>query len=262
MQNKWHANMKSFINLDSKKIAIISSFSVIYAVFRIIPSFPVVGVPGASFSLGDVLVPIYGIFLGPTVGFASIMLGTFLGFVFGKPPIFLGWDFLPAASATLFIGLMMRNKRMISAILFLIALTVFLLLPYTEIFISLNEQVKIPFNWMHIIALLLIISPIGRSAVKSILNFNTSFAIERRELTGFFIIAISSTLFQHIIGGIMFQTTFGIYLGAIEKEAFPGIWQVIFYVYPIERIAIAILATIVGVPVIKSLKRSGLEQRF
>ena len=85
--------MKSFINLDSKKIAIISSFSVIYAVFRIIPSFPVVGVPGASFSLGDVLVPIYGIFLGPTVGFASIMLGTFLGFVFGKPPIFLGWDF-------------------------------------------------------------------------------------------------------------------------------------------------------------------------
>ena len=248
--------MKSFIDLDSKKIAIISSFSVIYAVFRIIPSFPVVGVPGASFSLGDVLVPIYGIFLGPTIGFASIMLGTFLGFVLGKPLVFLGWDFLPAASATLFIGLIMRNKRMISAILFLISLTVFLVLPYSEIFISLNEQVQIPFNWMHIIALLLIISPIGKLAAKSISDNTSSFII------GFFIIAIASTLFQHVIGGIMFQTILGIYLGTIEAEAFPGIWQVIFYVYPIERIAIAILATIVGVPVIKSLKRSGLEQQF
>ena len=256
MQNNKYSNMKSLINLDSKKIAIISSFSVIYGISRIIPSFPVVGVPGASFSLGDVLIPIYGIFLGPTLGFASIMLGTFLGFVFGKPPIFLGWDFLPAASATLFVGLMMRNKRMISAVLFLIALTIFLLLPYTEILISLNEQVQIPFNWMHIIALLLIISPIGKSAIRSISNNTSSFIV------GFFIIAITSTLFQHIIGGIMFQTTLGIYLGAIEADAFPRIWQVIFYVYPIERIAIAILATIVGVPVIKSLKRSGLAQRF
>ena len=256
MQNNRYSNMKSLINLNSKKIAIISSFSVIYGISRIIPSFPVVGVPGASFSLGDVLIPIYGIFLGPTLGFASIMLGTFLGFVFGKPPIFLGWDFLPAASATLFVGLMMRNKRMISAVLFLIALTIFLLLPYTEILISLNEQVQIPFNWMHIIALLLIISPIGKSAIRSISNNTSSFIV------GFFIIAITSTLFQHIIGGIMFQTTLGIYLGAIEADAFPRIWQVIFYVYPIERIAIAILATIVGVPVIKSLKRSGLAQRF
>ena len=256
MQNNRYSNMKSLINLDSKKIAIISSFSVIYGISRIIPSFPVVGVPGASFSLGDVLIPIYGIFLGPTLGFASIMLGTFLGFVFGKPPIFLGWDFLPAASATLFVGLMMRNKRMISAVLFLIALTIFLLLPYTEILISLNEQVQIPFNWMHIIALLLIISPIGKSAIRSISNNTSSFIV------GFFIIGITSTLFQHIIGGIMFQTTLGIYLGAIEADAFPRIWQVIFYVYPIERIAIAILATIVGVPVIKSLKRSGLAQRF
>ena len=256
MRNNRYSNMKSLINLDRKKIAIISSFSVIYGISRIIPSFPVVGVPGASFSLGDVLIPIYGIFLGPTLGFASIMLGTFLGFVFGKPPIFLGWDFLPAASATLFVGLMMRNKRMISAVLFLIALTIFLLLPYTEILISLNEQVQIPFNWMHIIALLLIISPIGKSAIRSISNNTSSFIV------GFFIIAITSTLFKHIIGGIMFQTTLGIYLGAIEADAFPRIWQVIFYVYPIERIAIAILATIVGVPVIKSLKRSGLAQRF
>ena len=256
MRNNRYSNMKSLINLDSKKIAIISSFSVIYGISRIIPSFPVVGVPGASFSLGDVLIPIYGIFLGPTLGFASIMLGTFLGFVFGKPPIFLGWDFLPAASATLFVGLMMRNKRMISAVLFLIALIIFLSLPYTEILISLNEQVQIPFNWMHIIALLLIISPIGKSAIRSISNNTSSFIV------GFFIIAITSTLFQHIIGGIMFQTTLGIYLGAIEADAFPRIWQVIFYVYPIERIAIAILATIVGVPVIKSLKRSGLAQRF
>ena len=93
------------MDIKSKQIAIVASFAVIYAIMRILPSFPVIGAPGASFALADILVPIYAIIFGPYIAAATIFLGTFLGIVFGKPMIFLGWDFLPAAMGALFIGL-------------------------------------------------------------------------------------------------------------------------------------------------------------
>ncbi len=37
------------IDVKSKQISIVASFAVIYAIMRIVPSFPVVGAPGASF---------------------------------------------------------------------------------------------------------------------------------------------------------------------------------------------------------------------
>ena len=46
------------MDIKSKQIAIIASFAVIYAIMRILPSFPVIGAPGASFALADILVPI------------------------------------------------------------------------------------------------------------------------------------------------------------------------------------------------------------
>ena len=52
------------MDIKSKQIAIIASFAVIYAIMRILPSFPVIGAPGAIFALADILVPIYAIIFG------------------------------------------------------------------------------------------------------------------------------------------------------------------------------------------------------
>ena len=62
------------------------------------------------------------------------------------------------------------------------------------------------------------------------------------------------TLLQNIVGGIVFVTTLGIYLESINPDAFPGIWKTIFYVYPIERVAIAVISAVVAAPIIRSIK--------
>lgn len=236
------------IDVRSKQISIVASFAVIYAIMRIVPSFPVVGAPGASFSMADILVPIYAIIFGPYIASAAIFLGTFLGIVFGKPIIFLGWDFLPATMGALFIGMIIQGKKFIAIGLFIFVLLIFNLLPYTETIIPINDQISIPYNWFHIVAILALISPVTIISMKWIED-NSNKAI-----FGLFILAIIGTLFQHIVGGIVFVTTLGIYLESINPEAFPGIWKTIFFVYPIERLAIAAISAIVATPILRSIK--------
>lgn len=243
-------SINSITNFDtqSKKIAIISIFSVIYAIMRILPSFPLIGVPGASFSLADILIPVYAIIAGPYIAAVSIGLGTFLGFVFGKPLIFLGWDFAPATFSALFIGLIIHKNRLPAAIMFALGLIIFIMLPHTELLIPITNQISIPYNWMHILALLVLISPIGTKSI-NLIKENSN-----KTIFGLFIIAIIGTLFQHIIGGIVFVSTLGIYLESINPEAFPGIWKSLVFIYPIERLAIALAAAMLGTPILKTLR--------
>ena len=95
----------------SNSIMLVASLAAVYAILRIIPTFPLLGVPGAYFSVSDVIASLYGILLGPYLGPLSIMLGTFIGYFAGKPPVFLGLDFLPAAINSIVVGFVMRGKR-------------------------------------------------------------------------------------------------------------------------------------------------------
>ncbi len=236
------------MDIKSKQIAIIASFAVIYAIMRILPSFPVIGAPGASFALADILVPIYAIIFGPYIAAATIFLGTFLGIVFGKPMIFLGWDFLPATMGALFIGMVIHGKKVFALGLFIIGIVIFNLLPYTETWIPINEQISLPYNWLHIIAALVVITPLTS------MSMNWIEENSKKTIMGLFIIAMIGTMFQHIVGGIVFVVTLGIYLQSINPDAFTGIWKTIFFVYPIERLAIALISAIVATPILRSIK--------
>ena len=236
------------MDIKSKQIAIIASFAVIYAIMRILPSFPVIGAPGASFALADILVPIYAIIFGPYIAAATIFLGTFLGIVFGKPMIFLGWDFLPATMGALFIGMVIHGKKVFALGLFIIGIVIFNLLPYTETLIPINEQISLPYNWLHIIAALVVITPLTS------MSMNWIEENSKKTIMGLFIIAMIGTMFQHIVGGIVFVVTLGIYLQSINPDAFTGIWKTIFFVYPIERLAIALISAIVATPILRSIK--------
>ena len=236
------------MDIKSKQIAIVASFAVIYAIMRILPSFPVIGAPGASFALADILVPIYAIIFGPYIAAATIFLGTFLGIVFGKPMIFLGWDFLPATMGALFIGMVIHGKKVFALGLFIIGIVIFNLLPYTETLIPINEQISLPYNWLHIIAALVVITPLTS------MSMNWIEENSKKTIMGLFIIAMIGTMFQHIVGGIVFVVTLGIYLQSINPDAFTGIWKTIFFVYPIERLAIALISAIVATPILRSIK--------
>ena len=379
------------ISRRTKIIASIAIFSALYSVLRILPTVPMIGAQGASFSVSDVIAPIYGILLGPYVGGVTVIIGTFLGMALGKPVIFLGLDFLPAFINVVAVGFLVKRKWWPVVGLYVVLLAGFLLNPLTTLFINIGD-IAIPFVWLHIVALIVLVSPLGYKAGKwvedipeekltkdtagyivslvsgvvgvsvgvflllityllpdlfamplvgftigilsticgtivffaaSKLNSNPQnhmkwgiiiiavnslvgigsilgvivgvfalgtiivvtsligissvlgitggiFALKYKPrslpdqkeriikaskfIVGFFNLALIGTMMQHLMGNILFENILAQPIGYIERTAYPGIWASIFFVYPIERFALAILAVIIGAPLVRALK--------
>jgi len=216
-------------------------FAALYTVLRMIQIIPMIGVPAGRFSLSDILAPIYGIILGPYVGGFSVILGTFVAFALGKPVIFLGLDFLPALVNTVAIGFLFKRKWWPAVVLYSVLLVGFILSPWTAVFISVGN-VSIPFVWLHLIAFIVLLSPLGRKAaqlVETLKPINIT--------TGLFVLAFIGTMLQHLMGNILYEFI-------IQPDQ--GYWTTIFFVYPFERLILIILTVIVGVPLIRALKKT------
>lgn len=244
-----------FPRSTARSVAVIATFSVVYLVFRMIPTFAMVGVSGGMFALADVLAPLYGVLLGPYAGALSVTLGTFLAIGFGRPMVFLGLDFLPAAVDALTVGLLLRRRWLFSVALYLGLFSLFLIDPYTAIFVP----VPIPcvnlnsffFAWMHFIALLVLISPLSRKAAAwvkgpSLVNL----------APGILTLAFIGTLAQHLVGSLLYETILGMFVGK-APEVFRLFWTAIFWLYPFERSFVIVLATIIGVPLVRALTSAG-----
>jgi hypothetical protein len=232
---------------------LVASLAAVYAILRIIPTFPLVGVPGAYFSVADVIASLYGILLGPYLGPLSIILGTFIGYFAGRPPVFLGLDFMPAAINCIVVGFIMRGKRKYSIIIYLVLLALFFFHPYAPRMIQLGlnygeDSLSFPFVWMHIIGLIILVSPVGIQ-ISRLIN-ETSI---RMSAIGFLLLSLIGTLSQHLMGNLLFST---IILPTLSAEAANFIWLGIFWVYPIERVIIVILSLIIGLPIIRTLGTS------
>lgn len=215
-----------------------------YAVIKLIPLGPMIGLSG-PFSVADCLVPIYAILLGPYVGGASVILGTFLSFAFGRPVNFLGLDFLPAFVNVVAIGFLMRKKWIPAIILNVALLTIFIANPLTKWFIG-----GVPFFWLHIVALAVLISPLGYKAsgwIKTLKQASIA--------AGVAVFAFVGTMMQHLTGNILTEVISTQIAGVIKPETLTTIiWPASFVVYPWERMLLVVLSVIIGVPMIKALK--------
>ena len=238
----------------TKIIASIAIFSALYAVLRIMQTIPMIGAQGASFSLSDVLAPLYGIILGPYVGGASVIIGTFLGMAMGKPVVFLGLDFLPALINAVAIGFLVRRKWAPVVVLNAALLLAFVLNPVTSVFVNIpigNTTYSLPFVWLHIVAFLVLVSPLGRRAGQWVSTLKPA-----RITVGLVVLAFVGTMMQHLMGNILFETVLAQPIGSIPTVAYSGIWTSIFLVYPFERLALVVLAVVVGAPLVRVLKKS------
>lgn len=225
-------------------------FAVVYSGLRLVPTFPIVGAPGAFFASSDILAPIYGIILGPAIAPLSVTLGTFLSFAFGRAPTFLGLDFLPAAANAAEVGMLMKGRKGLPIACYAAALALFSLHPYTAFLIRLpSSRVAVPFAWMHFLGLAILISPLSRKAVGWVKASRAT-----RLFPAVAILAFIGTLIQHLVGSLLFETILGSYMAVIKPEAFSAIWAAAFYLYPAERAAIVVLASLVGTGLIKALK--------
>lgn len=240
------------IPITTKQIALTAIFAAIYAVFRIIPTVPMIGAPGVTFSLSDILAPLYGIILGPYIGGLSVLIGTFTAMSV-KTPVFLGLDFLPAFVNAVALGFLVRRKWLPVIILNVILLAAFIANPLTLVFVPLGSNFSFPFMWLHIIALIVLISPLALMATKWIEKSKVNLAV-----AGFAILAFIGTMMQHLMGNILYENIFVYVTNIMTPESLALRWQAVFFLYPWERLILIILAALVGLPLIRATRKISL----
>lgn len=236
----------------TKIIAFVSVFTAIYTVLRLIPTVPMIGVSGATFSLSDVIAPLYGLILGPYIGGLCILLGTLVTFLLGKPVIFMGLDFLPAMINAVALGLLIQRRWKPVAMLNFALLLMFFLNPLTSFFVELpigSVPLLFPFAWLHLIAFIVLLSPQGRKAIQRVKLDTTGNLV-----TGLTILVFVGTMLQHLMGTLLFELILGPPIGLIPVEAYPGIWSIVFFFYPLERFIVVFLSVTLGTPLIKILR--------
>jgi len=235
------------INRPAKTIAMIAIFAALYAALRIIPTVPMIGT-GATFHLSDILAPLYGILLGPFVGGVSIIIGTFAAIGLGTPAPFLGLDFLPAFVVAVSLGFLVKGKWLPVVILNALLLIGYAINPLTVNFIV-TPWGTVPYLWMHIAAFIVLLSPLGRRAGKWVKSEKAATIT-----AGFVVMAFVGTMMQHLMGGILYEVILG-QIGGMSQAAFTTTWNIVFYIYPWERLALIIGAVAVGVPVTRALRK-------
>jgi len=232
---------------------LLSLFTAIYAVFRYFPTFPMIGLSGTSFRAGDFVAPVIAILLGPWLAVPCIIFGTIIDFAFAQP-VFLGLDFLPATVGALIAGLISRGRVGWAAAFYALLLSLFLVLPLSTFWIRTVWGFSMPFTWLHIVALLVLISPLGFKAPKWIKSSRGAALV-----LGVGVTILTATMAQHVTGGILYELILFpvIHVTTLSRATF--FWSFIFYLYPIERLVITIIATTFVVAFIQAIRSSKLE---
>jgi isoprenylcysteine carboxyl methyltransferase (ICMT) family protein YpbQ len=108
--------------------------------------------------------------------------------------------------------------------------------------------------WFQITGFLVLISPLQSMASKNTQNSNNN---NSKLLLAFFIIFLTSTLAGQIAGSLVFEfTSWPIFIANVN--AWTATWQVVTWLYPIERIIITLSATFIGVFLYKILIHTNL----
>ncbi len=234
----------------AKNIALIAVFAPWYTIFTFWPLFPVIGASGSFITMAVIMAPLIGIIIGPYLSVLSVALGGIIGLSLGQIGGPFGpLSFVPHAATTFCSGMLYNGKRMTCAVTYAFLLVVFALYPVVG-----PVWLYPYFVWMQIVGLVILVSPLQSKAVKQIYEHT-----KLTELTfGVGIVSLTATLFGHIVGDIMFEA---IYWPNIisSVDAWKSDWQFLTWVYPLERVVIAIAAALIGTALIKALKAYGLK---
>jgi hypothetical protein len=226
----------------TRKITMAAVLAAVYFVLRGIPTFEMVGVSG-RFTAGDFMLPAIALIAGPWAGALSIVVGTTLAYAI-KPPIFFGLDFLPGVVNVVILGFILSNRRHVALAIYVGILSVFLLSPYSLLF----GFAQIPYTWLHIIALMILASPVS-SKIPVWLSRTQGY-----QLLSTAALAFIGTMAQHLTGGLLYEFAVG-YVGGIDPGSFQQFWRVIFWIYPVERLVIVAFSTFIAGGLYRAVRR-------
>ena len=241
----------------SKKrlVPLAATFAAVYAILKFVPISFWIGGTGRVFTATEFVAPLLGITLGPYAGTVAAVVGTFLSIAFTWRMNFFGLDFLPVTVNVLVLGFLIRGKRLYSVLLYSALLVLFFVHPSTLRVVSVpftNGGIEVPFVWLHIVAWVLLLSPLSKKSVDWICGMTVA-----RATAAAFLLTLIGTTAQHLTGTLLFASMATPLMG-ITPETLGIRWLAVFYVYPVERLVVVLGATVVTVAVVKALKAMGL----
>jgi len=237
------------LKLSANNLALICVFASLYAIFSSVSLFPIIGAAGKFITLASVMAPIIGLMLGPYLGVVAVSLGGLIGWYLNPVGPFGFFSFVPGAATAVFAGLLYNGKSAVSFSLYAMLLLAFILYPV------IGPLWLYPyFFWFQLIGLIVLVSPLRSKARKSIHNPFHSFRLG----FGVAIIAFTATLFGQVAGSLMFEIMNWPLL-IPEIEAWRLNWQALTFTYPLERVIITLIATVIGTPLIKALGIYGFQ---
>lgn len=105
----------------------------------------------------------------------------------------------------------------------------------------------VPYTWLHVVALVLLLSPVIARVPNWIVR-NDNY-----QLAAVATLAFVGTMAQHLTGGLLFELAVGLVQGN-SPTILRSNWQIIFWLYPAERLLITAISTVISVGLVRSMK--------
>lgn len=239
------------VKLTTHQIALIAIFAALYYILSLItPYVPAVGLPELKINLEALIASVFGLVLGPYLGFSAAFMGAIVAWLLppgNLSPLGLPFLLAPAFNA-LVVGLIYYKKWKYAFLTFGVLIVVFPLLPPSQ---PLTEYgyVSALVIWDKIIALALIVP----SAI-----FAKRLSSPKLLMILYFLLAFIGNQADNMWGADAFAVPVvynGIY--ALDLATTRFLFTVSPLIYPAIRIIQAIVATIIAVPLIATLKNTG-----
>lgn len=235
--------------LSTKSMTLAIVFASFYTVFSSWNLFPLIGGQGNFIKAGVVMALVIGIILGPWLGVIAVTIGGVIGTFIWQVGPFGPLSFLPHVAAALFAGLLYNNKRWSCGVTYLLLLLIFAFYPVVG-----PAWLWPPLLWLHVAGLAFLFSPLQPKIGEFLREDRDAFKLALGVGTTLFL----ATLFGHVVGSLMFEA---IYWPSFISEVgvWQADWQLLTWLYPIERLFITIAATLIGTGLVKALRIYGFK---
>lgn len=235
--------MQNLRQTTARDAAVTVCFAALYTILSFLPLSQLVGSFSKAITAATIIAPIIGIVLGAYFGALSTFLGGAIG-VFVNP-YFSPPSLVAGVVSSLFAGWLFSGKRSVCIFAYFSLLFFFGFYPFV------GPVWLYPFMmWFQIAVFLILVSPLQSKALETV---NSNPNNNRKLLPAFFIIALTSTLAGQIAGSVAFEVlSWPVFVA--DLSAWRMFWQVLTFLYPMERLAIAFIGAFILTPLYKILK--------
>ncbi len=227
--------------MNARTLALVISFSSLYAVLCVFPIFKIIGLSSNAITAAAIMAPIIGMLLGPYLGAFSTTIGGAIGLLTG---FFSYVSLIAGVTTALCAGLLRIGRRDLCALTYFSLLMLFGFCPFVG-----PVWLYPPLMWFQIVGFMILISPLYSLGVKNMKNMKSN----NIHILSFFTTFLISTLAGQIAGSFVFELTFWPLFTA-DVNVIATYWQILTFLYPIERVVIASASTFIGAGLHKALK--------